>query len=105
MKYKVSFKLVNPKSNEGKQVRAEVDIAKSNCFNYGNGKFMSFEYTEGISVGECEGFDIRYDKSYDSEDEASYIKGFIKNRWSGECGSWKAQHITVKKIFKLECED
>ena len=105
MKYKVSFKLVNQETNESKQVRAEVDIVKSDCFDYGNGKCMSFKYTEGIAVGESEVFDIRYDKSYDSEDEASYIKGCIKNRWSGKYGSWKAQYITVKKIFKLECED
>lgn len=105
MKYKVSFKLVNLETNESKQVRAEVVISNSAAFSYGNGKCMSFEYTEGIAVGECEGFDIRYDKDYNPEDEVSYINGFIKNRWSGECGSWKAQRITVKKIFQLECED
>lgn len=105
MKYKVSFKLVNLETNESKQVRAEVDITKSGCFDYGNGKLMSFKYTEGIAVGESEGFDIRYDKDYNSKDEVSYIKRFIKNRWSGESGSWKAQYVAVKKIFKLECED
>ena len=106
MKYKVSFKLSNPDKTKSFMVRSIVEIGKSGTFNYGNGKFMHMDFSQCREVmGHDLSFDIRYDVRYDSTNEPDYIKTFIKDNWSGQKGSWKAQYITIKKIFELKGDD
>ena len=106
MKYKVSFKLTNPDKTKSFMVRSIVEIGKSGAFNYGNGKFMHMDFSQCREVmGQDLSFDIRYDVRYDGTNEPEYIKTFIKDNWSGQNGSWKAQYITIKKIFELKGDD
>lgn len=103
MKYKVSFKLINPEKTNSFMVKGVIEIEKSGAFAYGNGKYMHMDFSESRSVMTSDlSYDIRYDTRYDSNDEVGYIKTFIRDNWSGQNGSWKAQYITVKKIFELE---
>ena len=106
MKYKVSFKLTNPEKTNSFMVRCVVGIGKSGAFDYGNGKYMWMDFSECRCVmGSDVSYDIRYDTRYTSEDEVGYIKTFIKDKWSGQNGSWKASYVTIKKIFELEGVD
>lgn len=103
MKYKVSFKLTNPEKTRSFMVRSIFDIDKSGSFAYGNGKYLHIDFSECREVMKSDlNYDIRYDTRYDSQNESEYIKTFVKETWSGQNGSWKAQYVTVKKIFKLE---
>lgn len=103
MKYKVSFKLINPEKTRSFMVKGIVEIEKSGAFAYGNGKYMHMDFSECREVMTSDlTYDIRYDTRYDHSDESGYIKTFIKDNWSGQNGSWKAQYITVKKIFELK---
>ena len=103
MKYKLSFKLINPEKTNSFMVRGIVTIGDSKAFAYGNRKYMHIDFSECREVmGSDLSYDIRYDTRYSSEDEPAYIKTFVKDNWSGQKGSWKAQYITVKKIFELE---
>lgn len=106
MKYKVSFKLTNPDKTKSFMVRSIVEIGKSGAFNYGNEKFMHMDFSQCREVmGSDLSYDIISDVRYDSTNEPEYIKTFIKDNWSGQNGSWKAQYITIKKIFELKGED
>jgi hypothetical protein len=106
MKYKVSFKLINPEKTKSFMVRGIFTIDKSGAFEYGNGKYLYMDFSQCREfMGQNLLYDIRYDVRYDSTNEADYIKTFVKDNWSGQNGSWKAQYITVKKIFELEGED
>ena len=103
MKYKASFKLTNPEKTESFMVRSIVTIGESASFSYGNGKFMSIDFSECRELmGRDMHLDIRYDKRYSSADEPAFIKTFIKDNWSGLNGGWKASHVTVKTIFELK---
>lgn len=103
MKYKVSFKLTNPEKTRSFMVRSIFDIDKSGSFAYGSGKYLHIDFSECREVMKSDlNYDIRYDTRYDSQNESEYIKTFVKETWSGQNGSWKAQYVTVKKIFKLE---
>jgi hypothetical protein len=103
MKYKVSFKLINPEKTKSFMVRSIFDIDKSGAFAYGNGKYLHIDFSQCREVmGSDLSYDIRYDVRYDSQNEADYIKTFVKEMWHGKNGAWKAQYITVKKIFELE---
>ena len=105
MKYKLSFKLINPEKTKSFMVKGIVEIGQSGAFAYGNGKYMHIDFFESREVMKSDlSYDIRYDTRYDSNDESGYIKTFVKDNWSGQNGSWKAQYITVKKIFELERE-
>lgn len=87
-------------------IRCVVGIGKSGAFDYGNGKYMSIDFSQCREVmGRDMDFDIRYDTRYSSSNEPEYIKTFIKDKWSGQNGSWKAQYITIKKIFELKGDD
>ena len=99
MKYKLSFKLINHEKTKSFMVKGIVEIGQSDAFAYGNGKYMHIDFSESREVMKS---DLSYDIRYDSNDESGYIKTFVKDNWSGQNGSWKAQYITVKKIFKLE---
>ena len=106
MKYKVSFKLTNPEKTNSFMVRCVVGIGKSGAFDYGNGKYMWFDFSQCREVMSTDqSYDIRYDTRYSSSNEPEYIKTFIKDKWSGQNGSWKAQYITIKKIFELKGDD
>lgn len=103
MKYKVSFKLINPEKTRSFMVKGVVEIEKSGAFAYGNGKYMHIDFSESREVMKSDlTYDIRYDTRYNSADEVGYIKTFVKDNWSGQNGSWKAQYVTVKKVFELE---
>ena len=99
MKYKVSFKL-DKGDGDSIQVRSFVEIGKSGCFSYGNGKYLVIKPVSGIENDMV--FDIRYNKDYDSNDEVSYIKHFIEGIWTGKDGGYKAKYINIKKVFQLE---
>ena len=99
MKYRVSFKLVNGEGHSI-QVTSFVEVGKSGCADYGNGKYLAIKPVSGIENDMV--FDIRYDKDYDSNDEVSYIKHFIEGIWTGKDGSYKAKYINIKKVFQLE---
>lgn len=79
-----------------------IGIEKSGAFDYGNGKCMWMDFSEPERYMS---YDIRYDTRYNSSNEPEYIKTFIKDKWSGQNGSWKAQYITIKKIFELEGDE
>lgn len=102
MKYKVSFKLINPEKTKSHMIRSIFIIGKSGAFEYGNRKYMHIDFSECREVmGSDMTYDIRYDQRYSSQNEPEYIKMFVKENWSGQNGSWKASYITVKKIFEL----
>ena len=101
MKYNVSFKLVSPKKDRSVQVKAMFEITKSGCFSYGNEKCMVIKWEDHEAMGDNQMFDIRYDRRYSSKDERGYIKTFIRDRWDGKDGAWKAQYINIKTKFEL----
>lgn len=56
---------------------AEIEIGDSQCFKYGNGKYLSYDFGDN---SEC--FDIRYDMRYAASDELNYIREFLLDYWA-----------------------
>lgn len=115
MKYKVTvtgkrWKRVQPMPNPEKWEAPEnwvgyeateegiVEIDKTPCFDYGNGKYMSIEEGFGYLPPDQYGQDIRYDKDYDPNDEEGYIEDYAKY-WFANEGYWESvDKIKVEKI-------
>ena len=67
---------------------------------YGNGYGMGIR-----GLGEAfgfQGYDIRYDKNFRSDDMIGYIVRFYTNRYTGKDGWWKLVGI---RVFEAEADE
>lgn len=60
--------------------------------DYGNGTYMSVDNTNPDYSDYY--FDIRYDHSYDKNNQMKYITDWALSNWNGENGAYKIVYIT-----------
>lgn len=62
--------------------------------DFGNGCYVSIR-GEGFSKNV---FDVRYDKSFNFDEPAEWLKKWAKNYWNGCNGAWSIKSLQVLKI-------
>lgn len=61
--------------------------------DYGNGYYLNIH---GDNFYE-KYFDIRYDKTFRSNEKEKYLVGWAYNYWSGENGAWSIKSLEIIK--------
>lgn len=99
MKYKMQVTITGKDYNTGEDSEMTLDLTAEFSHDpnqYGNGYFAGIS-GKGMMFG-CEGYDIRYDKSFRSNKKELWLTNWAHNRWSGENGAWKVKSLTIEHM-------
>lgn len=97
MKYQMIVKITDPDTPKG--MFSELTF-KFNCYlsydpkQYGNGYYLRIE-NKGYNTFD---FDLRYDRSFNSNKPEEWLKSWANNYWSGKNGAWKIKRLLIEKI-------
>ncbi len=94
MEYQMRVVIEDPNVEPGMVAELSFDFT---CYfthlpkQYGNG------YTVSISSDNFEErlYDLRYDRSFDCNKKADWLKAWAHNYWSGKDGAWKVKSLTI----------
>lgn len=76
MKYKITVEGISCEGEKYKNV-GTAEITESAAFKYGNGKCLIIKLG-----GQCRAtYDIRYDRTYNQDNEKDYIEKFLENQY------------------------
>ena len=86
------------KSDEGesREYDAKIDFVRDPK-QYGNGYTMGVE--SKLEPFGRQGYDIRYDRDFNSEYPIEYIVAFFSRRFNGKNGAWKLTGIHVNEAI------
>ena len=59
-----------------------VEISEPKCFQYGNKRSLRLDLVDNDGNNDKDRFDIRYDETYNPDDESSYIKSFLAKTYN-----------------------
>ena len=99
MKYLMRVVIEDPNVEPGMVAELFFDLT---CYfthhpeQYGNG------YTVSIAGDNFykQIYDLRYDKSFNRDKKADWLKAWAHNYWSGKNGAWKVKSLTISNDAK-----
>lgn len=97
MKYKMKVKIVDPNTKQGMYSALYFDLDCNFIYDsnqYGNGYFVSIE-RKGFYR---QGYDLRYDTTFDSHNKVKWLEEWAKNYWTGNNGAWALKALEIIEI-------
>lgn len=106
MIYKMKVTITDPHTEENMFSSLNFNLDCKFTYNpeqYGNGYYVTITSNKFFCHGTDlriygQGFDLRYDKSFDRNNKAKWLEEWAKNYWNGKNGAWAIKTLEIIKV-------